>query len=524
VVPSQEAGGASSPGRSRLLALVQSSLADRYQVEREIGHGGMAVVFLAHRLDLPRPVALKVMRPEKGYEDGFVERFRSEAHAIAQLHHPHIIGVHAKGEQGEVLWFEMDYVDGGSLDTLIAAGPMEPRRAARFLAQAASGLAHAHAHQMVHRDIKPSNLLFAKDTDHLVITDFGIAKILGNSTLTETGMTIGTIAYMSPEQLASGRGLSPAADQYALGVVAYEMVAGCRPFNADTPGQFAVAQVTQPLPPLLSKAPRCPPDLAKLIERMLTVDPGARWPNLHVIKTAAEEIALTGSAPSLLGVPFPRRPRRRRAYLWQSAAVLVLAGAPALWWMHQRRISTAATPVSQAPAPQLSAVLPAVSEPAVPPPPSPATLTNHKVLAPPSPQDLGQPRLHPDSATKTARVDSALLPSAPVPVAMAAVLPHSRADSSGPSSSPVTTPTQAVIALATRYPGTIVYIGDSRTPIGDSKSPHRLTDSYVDYPVAPGIVTFRLLTKDPDCRNRDVIDTVQIGIKKQRLLSPDCSN
>ena len=142
--------------------------------------------------------------------------------------------------------------------------PLDHRRAARLLAGAAALSPYAHARGIIHRDIKPSNLLLAGKSDHLLVTDFGIAKILGTSTLTDAGMTIGTVAYMSPEQLAVGKDLTPATDQYSLGVVAYEMIAGVRPFAADAPGQFAVMQATQPLPSLRAKAPHCPPELAAL--------------------------------------------------------------------------------------------------------------------------------------------------------------------------------------------------------------------------------------------------------------------
>ena len=208
------------------------------------------------------------------------------SYAITNLRHPNIIVVHDRGEADEVLWFEMDLVDGGSLDRAIKAGPLDPRRAARILAGAADALAHAHARGIIHRDVKPSNLLLASKSDHLLVTDFGIAKILGTSTLTDAGMTIGTVAYMSPEQLAVGKDLTPATDQYSLGVVAYEMIAGVRPFAADTPGQFAIMQATQPLPSLRAKAPHCPPELAALIHRMLATRPSDRWPDLSIVKRA----------------------------------------------------------------------------------------------------------------------------------------------------------------------------------------------------------------------------------------------
>ncbi len=129
--------GPLSARNARLLSLVEIALAGRYRIDGELGQGGMAVVFRAHNLDLDRAVAIKVMRPEKGYEEGVVDRFRTESIAIAKLRHPHIIGVHTRGEAEEILWFEMDLVDGGSVNDLIRRGPLEPLRAARLLAGAA---------------------------------------------------------------------------------------------------------------------------------------------------------------------------------------------------------------------------------------------------------------------------------------------------------------------------------------------------------------------------------------------------
>ena len=487
--------GSTSPRDARLLADVQAALAGRYQVEGELGHGGMAVVFRAHNLNLDRAVAIKVMRPDKGYEEGVVDRFRTEAMAIAQLRHPNIIGVHARGEAGDILWFEMDLVDGGSLDKLICAKRLEPARAARFLADAAGALAYAHGKGVIHRDIKPSNLLVAAHADHLVVTDFGIAKILGTSTLTDAGMTVGTVAYMSPEQLRIGWQLTAATDQYSLGVVAYEMIAGGRPFTADTPVQFAVIQATRPLPPLRTRAPGCPADLARLIERMLAIAPEDRWPDLTVVKRAAEEIALIGAARSLGTVRRPARARRRTAWIVATA----VAVATAMFWLR---------PVFR----HLAAIGP------VPPP---ALLQRHDTptLPPPAPDARGSDvsaatgrAVPPKVGAKSAilRRDSNILVGASGPSRV--LQPAPPADTPPPSV--LAPPAMATLVMTTQTPGTFAYINDG-TPI-------YLDGTVLSRSVAPG--PLKLTVRKSGCLDLVLFDTLKAGATKRKRLNPACPN
>lgn len=281
-----------------MLTWVRAALAGRYRIERRLGHGAMAVVFRAHRIDGTRATAIKVMRPEIGYEDGVVERFRIEGEVMAQLDHPHIVRINARGEAGKILWFEMDLIEGSSLAAVLQHGPLPWRRAARLLAEAAAGLAYAHGRGVIHRDVKPANLLLAHPSDRLVITDFGIARIVGTERLTATGMAVGSPSYMSPEQFYPGDAAGPAVDQYSLGGVAYEMITGTAPSFA-LADDGAPARRAQRRKPIRALAPECPDAFAALVERMLAFRAEDRWPDLTIVGQFAREIADTGTATSL---------------------------------------------------------------------------------------------------------------------------------------------------------------------------------------------------------------------------------
>jgi serine/threonine protein kinase len=275
--------------REELEALGAATLG-HYDVLGELGRGGMATVYLAHDIALDRKVAIKVMSPVLSLGDG-VERFKREARTSASLSHPNIIPIYAVRHTERLLYFVMKYVEGRSLDSIIAElGQLPVPMVQAILGQAASAFGYAHRRGVVHRDIKPSNILIDEE-GWAVITDFGIAKVAQAPQLTSTGLSVGTPTYMSPEQV-EGKGVTGASDQYSLGVVAYELLTGRPPFIGGGMMATMFAHVHQDPDPLEQLRPDCPEGLRNAVMRMLAKDVGDRWPSVEDI------IAVIGS-PSL---------------------------------------------------------------------------------------------------------------------------------------------------------------------------------------------------------------------------------
>ncbi|UCC75288.1 MAG: serine/threonine protein kinase, partial [Gemmatimonadota bacterium] len=239
----------------------------RYEIERELGQGGMAAVYLAHELALDRRVAIKIMSPAVLMERGTVGRFKQEAITIAALKHPHIVTVHAVEHHDQLHYFVLDYVEGGSLEKVIRrTGPLPIPVVCAWLAQVASALEYAHKRGVVHRDIKPANIMLDAEGD-VIVTDFGIAKVTEKKGFTATGFAIGTPSYMSPEQCL-GEAVTGASDQYSLGIVAYEMLTGAPPFSGSVLEVMTAHHQTPPRP-LAQLRPDCPQPLASAVMRML---------------------------------------------------------------------------------------------------------------------------------------------------------------------------------------------------------------------------------------------------------------
>src|ERR1700704_5366001 len=258
------------------MTLAGRVFSNRYEVQREIAQGGMAEVYLARDRLLDRPVALKALFPEFAREPSFVERFRREAQAAANLNHPNIVAIYDWGQEDGTYFIVMEYVEGNSLrDLMRSEAPIEPGKAAEITAEIASALAFAHRNGVVHRDVKPGNVLLTK-SGTVKVTDFGIARAGASDGLTQTGSVMGTATYFSPEQ-AQGLAVDGRSDVYSLGVVLYELVCGGVPFVADSPVSVAYKHLReQPVPPS-QRNTDVPPALEQIIMSALAKDPDHRY-------------------------------------------------------------------------------------------------------------------------------------------------------------------------------------------------------------------------------------------------------
>jgi serine/threonine-protein kinase len=258
------------------MTLVGQVFSSRYEIEREVAQGGMAEVYLARDQLLSRPVALKALFPEYAREPSFVERFRREAQAAANLNHPNIVAIYDWGQESGTYFIVMEYVEGRSLRDLIRSeAPLEPNLVAEIGGEIASALAFAHRSGVVHRDVKPGNVLLTR-AGTVKVTDFGIARAGTSDGLTQTGSVMGTATYFAPEQ-AQGLPVDGRSDVYSLGVVLYEMVTGVAPFTGDSPVAVAYKHVREdPVTPS-HRNPDVPPDLERIIMTALAKDPSHRY-------------------------------------------------------------------------------------------------------------------------------------------------------------------------------------------------------------------------------------------------------
>lgn len=249
----------------------------RYEIKQQIARGGTAKVFLAQDLRLLRYVAIKILFEELSVDSAFVERFRREAQAAANLNHPNIVSVYDWGEAEGNYFIVMEYIDGRSLSSLLRSdGKISVDKAAQIGSSVASALFYAHRHGVIHRDIKPGNVLITED-GRVKVTDFGIARALGaDESLTQTGLVMGTATYISPEQ-AQGLGADGRSDIYSLGVVLYEMVTGHPPFTGDSPLSIALKHVNENPKPLTEIDPEIPKAFEAIVLKALSKDPNNRY-------------------------------------------------------------------------------------------------------------------------------------------------------------------------------------------------------------------------------------------------------
>jgi serine/threonine-protein kinase len=281
-----------------------------YQITGKIGEGGMAVVYKGFQQSLNRYVAVKVLRSELAQDEQFVERFRREALAVADLSHPNILHVYDAGVVQGLYYIVMAYVDGGSLKDVIGQGPMDVEMSVSIAAQMADALEHAHKRGLVHRDVKPNNILMTRDGRPL-LTDFGIAKAVHESQgLTRTGTSIGTPEYMAPEQI-QGQKVDGRTDLYALGIVLYEMLVGWAPFSSTTPVAALYKQVNEPPPPLRQANINVPDWLEAVTNKALAKRPQDRYQTGAELAAALRQRrvpaqASTAPMPSAKPVPSPQ--------------------------------------------------------------------------------------------------------------------------------------------------------------------------------------------------------------------------
>ncbi len=271
-----------------------------YDIESELGRGGMATVFLATDPKQNRRVAVKVLRPDLAAAVG-VERFKREIAIAGSLTHPHILPLYESGEVGGRLFYAMPYISGESLRTRIERDRQIPvDEAVQLAVQVASALGFAHQNNILHRDIKPENILL--EDGRAIVADFGIARVVGasaeGSALTQTGMSVGTPTYMSPEQALADKAVDARTDQYALGCVLYEMIAGQPPFVGTSMQMLIVKHTMEPVPPLRTIVPAVSKALEDVIFRALAKAPTDRFGTMEEFATAlqAPEAASTGAA------------------------------------------------------------------------------------------------------------------------------------------------------------------------------------------------------------------------------------
>ena len=296
---------------------LETALAASYTIVRELGRGGMATVYLARDLRHDRPVALKVLHPELAATLG-PERFQREIRLAARLQHPHILTVHDSGEvprpgSPSLLWFTMPFVEGESLRERIRRERQLPvEDALRIAREAAQALQYAHEHEVVHRDIKPENLLLTRDGNTLV-ADFGIARALGgdgDQRLTETGLAIGTPAYMSPEQAAGDRGIDARTDVYSLAAVLYEMLAGEPPYTGATTQALLAKRFTEPPPGVRAVRSSVPEAVDTAIRKALASTAADRFSKIAQFAQALQAAAPATTTTTPPATPAPSRRRR----------------------------------------------------------------------------------------------------------------------------------------------------------------------------------------------------------------------
>ena len=309
---------------------LQTALAGRYSLERELGRGGMGVVYLAHEVALDRPVALKVLPAEASADAGVRARFMQEARTAAKLSHPHIVPIFTVDEVDRYVFFAMALVDGETLGERVRTrGPLSDSAAIRLMREVSWALGYAHAQGVVHRDVKPDNILLEHGTGRALVTDFGIAEVVvaGDAGRERSDHVQGTAEFMSPEQ-ATGAPADHRSDLYSLGALGFYVVTGRAPFEGASPSVVLAKHVTEPAPLVATVAPHAPTDVARTIDRLLRKDPERRFQDGAAV---ADALSRGAAADRALPVPlrvFIRHLREMARVTPGATAFLIFFGLP----------------------------------------------------------------------------------------------------------------------------------------------------------------------------------------------------
>lgn len=311
-------------------AALMRAVSGQFSLEREVGRGGMGVVYLGTDEQLQRPVAIKTLPPHLAADPRVRRRFVEEARTAGRLSHPNIVPIYAAAERDNVVYFAMRYINGESLaERITRVGALPVGEVVSLLRQLASALGYAHANGVVHRDIKTENVLLDSETGRAMLTDFGIARVSENQSLTATGTVLGTVQYMSPEQV-SGDELDGRSDLYSLGVLAFFALCGRFPFERPTASAIVVAHVTSAPPKLCSIATSVPAALGDIVDRLLSKSPSARFADGQALRAALDALPIDSSAS--LASPHHSAPQPRsvsRPTPAQLAAFDASVGVPA---------------------------------------------------------------------------------------------------------------------------------------------------------------------------------------------------
>lgn len=313
-----------------ILEQLAPHLTGQYTVERELGRGGMGVVYLARETRLDRLVALKVLPPHLAADPTIRERFLREARTAAQLSHPNIVPIYRAEEIGGFAFFAMAYIEGENLAERIRdRGALPPAEVVRVMRESAWALAYAHARGVVHRDIKAANIMIERGSGRAVVTDFGIARDKGSASLTSPGEVLGTAYFMSPEQ-ANGGEFDGRTDLYSLGVAGFQALSARLPFEGDNPNAILISVATRPAPSLRGFASNLPPALIEVIDRCLQQDPNARYATGEDLADALGQALGEGTKAQVSGNHDRVIPEDQAQAIWLRAAQLQAEAASRL--------------------------------------------------------------------------------------------------------------------------------------------------------------------------------------------------